>query len=183
MRSFSLSHEIHCDVAAFWRLFFDEAYNVELYARALRFPRYERLELRDGERECFRRVSITPKLEVPAPVAKLLGASFSYEEEGTLDRASGVFRWRAVPGAVGRSNAMADAVRVGGTLRVEPAGEGAVRRVAEFAFEAKIFGVGGLLEASLEKSLRHGWDESARFMNRWLQERALAPGKGEPAGA
>ena len=36
--------------------------------------------------------------------------------------------------------------------------------------EAKIFGVGGLIESSAEKQLREGWDKSAVFMNKWLAE-------------
>ncbi len=47
-------------------------------------------------------------------------------------------------------------------------GDNKVRRVAELINEAKVFGIGGLLESSAEKQLREGWDQSATYMNKWI---------------
>ena len=54
--------------------------------------------------------------------------------------------------------------------RVEPAGEGKCRRIADISMEAKVFGVGGMLESTTEKNMRQGYDASARFMNQWIRD-------------
>jgi hypothetical protein len=65
---------------------------------------------------------------------------------------------------------MADKVKTFGDVHAEPAGEGKVKRISAFSYEAKIFAIGGLVESSLEKSLRSGWDKSAVFFNDWLKK-------------
>ena len=51
---------------------------------------------------------------------------------------------------------------------IEPAGDGKVRRVSDASIEAKVFGLGGVLEGTAEKEVRDGWDKEAVFMNRWV---------------
>jgi hypothetical protein len=162
MGKFSLSHVINCDADTFWKLFLDRDFNVEMYKKDLGFPRFDIIEQRETDTEIFRKVVGEPKMEMPGPVAKLMGSSFSYTEEGRLNKATKVWTWKMTP------SAMADKVRQEGTLRVEPAGEGKVRRVADLLIEAKVFGVGGLIESSAEKQLRQGWDQSAVFFNNWI---------------
>ena len=96
---------------------------------------------------------------VPAPVAKLFGSKLRYVEEGRLDKATRTWRWKTTP------STLADKVKNEGTMRVEPAGDGKCRRIVEIVVEAKVFGVGGLIESSTEKQFQDGWDASARFMN------------------
>lgn len=164
MPKFTVTHEIHCDVDTFWKLFFDQAFNEAMYKQGLHFPEFRVLEQRETDREIVRKVAGQPKMDMPGPVAKVLGSGFRYTEEGTFDKATRTWRWKMTP------STMADKLRQEGTLRVEPAGEGRVRRVAELVNEAKIFGIGGMLEGFAEKSLRQGWDDSARFMNGWISE-------------
>ncbi len=163
MKTFTLTHEIHCDTETFWKTFFDKAFNDDLFKNGLGFPAYETVELRDSDNEIFRRVKATPKIDAPGPVVKALGSSFSFTEDGTFDKTTKVFSWKSTP------SSMADKMKTEGTVRVEATGEGKVRRVCEFHYEAKVFGISGLLESSLEKSLRSGWDKSADFMNRHLK--------------
>jgi hypothetical protein len=58
---------------------------------------------------------------------------------------------------------------VGGTVRAERVSDTKCRRVAEMSVEAKIFGLGGIIEGASEKQLREGWDKSASFMNKWVE--------------
>lgn len=164
MKSFTLSHEIHCDTDTFWKLFFDKTFNEELFKRGLQFPGYEVLEFKDEDSRIFRRTKVTPKLDAPAPVAKVLGSSFSYTEEGTFDKATKVLSWKTTP------SALADKVTTKGTVKVEPMGDDKVRRISEFHYEAKVFGIGGILESAFEKSLRSGWEKSAEFTNQWIKD-------------
>lgn len=52
---------------------------------------------------------------------------------------------------------MVDKIRIEGNTRVEPIADSKVRRILEVIVEANIFGVGGLMESSLEKNI---WEEA-----------------------
>lgn len=166
MGKFTVTHEINCDAETFWKVFFDKSFNEKLFREVLGFPQFQIEAVNDSDTQLTRKVTGTPKMNMPGPVQKLLGSGFSFTEDGTLDKATKVWRWKMTP------SVMADKLRQEGTMRIEPAGPGKVRRIAEITNEAKVFGIGGLIESSAEKQLREGWDESARFMNKYLAENA-----------
>lgn len=162
MGKFTVSHEINCNEETFWKTFFDKDFNEKLYKEALGFPSYKTLEQNETDKQITRKVSGQPKMDVPGPVAKLIGSGFSYVEDGSFDKGSKVWRWKMIP------STLADKMRTEGTVRVEPVGSDKVRRISEITIEAKIFGVGGLMESTAEKQMRQGWDASAVFMNKYL---------------
>ena len=164
MGKFTVTHEINCDADTFWKVFFDKGFNEKLYLEGLGFPEYKTLEQTETDTQITRKVHGQPKMDMPGPVAKLFGSGFAYTEEGSMDMASKVWRWKLTP------STMADKMRTEGTVRIEPIGDNKVRRIADISIEAKIFGVGGLIESSAEKQLREGWDRSAVFMNKYLAE-------------
>lgn len=164
MGKFTVTHEIPCNADTFWKLFFDKAFNEEMFLKDLGFPKYEIKEQRENEREIFRKVAGQPKMNLPGPVAKLLGSGFSYTEEGTLDKNTKIWSFKMIP------STLADKLRNEGTMRIEPIGENRVRRIADLVAEAKVFGIGGLIESSAEKELREGWDKSALFFKKWLSD-------------
>jgi hypothetical protein len=159
---FTVTHEIRCSVDAFWKLFFDARFNDELYLGHLGFPQFKVVEQNEGEARITRKVVGQPKMNVPAPVAKLLGQNFGYTEDGVFDKASKVWSYKLTP------SALAGKMRNEGTLRVEAVGDDKVRRVADLLVECTVFGLGGLIESSTEKQLRDGWDASAVFTNAYL---------------
>jgi len=161
MRKLNETHVIECDVDTFWKVFFDDEYTKKLYLDALAFKSFEILEKTDTKR----RMKGVPKLNVPGPVAKLLGDSFGYEEQGTFDKDKNVFTWKMVP------NTMTDKLFTSGSVKVEAAGEGKVRRISEASIEAKVFGLGGVLEGTAEKEVKDGWNKEAAFMNKWVKEK------------
>jgi len=163
MGKFTVTHEIHCDVDTFWKTFLDKEFNVHLYTVTLGFPDWKVTEQTDTDAQATRKVSAQPKMDVPGPVAKLFGPGFRYTEEGSMSKSEKIWRWKMTP------STLAEKLHTGGTVRVEPIGEGKVRRIAEMSVEAKIFAVGGLIESSAEKQLRDGWDKSASAMNKWLE--------------
>lgn len=166
MAKFTVTHEIHCDADTFWKTFFDKTFNERLYREALGFPEFQVADQKETDTQITRRVTGQPKMNMPGPVMKLLGSNFRYNEEGTFDKATGIWRWRMLP------SVMADKLRQEGSIRLEPAGPGKVRRIADLFMEAKIFGVGGMIESSAEKQLREGFDQSAVFMNQYIKSAA-----------
>jgi len=161
MKRGTLVQDMAMDVAEHWRIFLDDAFERELYRDGLRFPGYELLENRESDGEIIRRIRVVPRLDLPGPVEKLLGKSFAYTEEGSFDRKAQVWRSKFIP------SVLVDRLTSTVVVRAEPAGEGRCRRTVDYAVEARIFGVGGMVESALEKSVRGGWEAGARFMNGW----------------
>lgn len=163
MPKFTLSHEIHCTPERFWQVFFDRDFNNWLFRDALGFNEFNVIEQSAGP-AITRKVKGSPKVDLPGPIRKILGDRFGYEEEGRFDPATQRWSWKMKP------SAMADKMKMEGVVRCEAAGPGKCRRVADITIEAKIFGVGGMIEKTSEKELRAGWDASALHMNKWLAE-------------
>ena len=163
MATFTMRHELDCDCERFWTLFFEKDFNEALF-KALEFPEWKLLDTKETNTSIVRTVKATPKMEVPAAVAKLLGSSFGYDEVGTFDKASKTLKF------VIKANVMTEKLRNEGSVKCEPRGEGKSTRVVEITAEAKVFGVGGMIESAFEKSFRTGWQKSADFINKWVKE-------------
>ncbi len=165
MPTTKLTHEINCDEETFWKLYLDEKFNERLYkdADGLGFPEWKQVSFQETDAKITRVTAGKPKLDdVPGPVAKLIGDSFRYEETGTFDKATKTWTWKLKP------SILAEKVKQEGKLVIQPAGEGKVKRVVELFIEAKVFGLGGMLESTTEKNLKSGWEKSAKFMNEWI---------------
>jgi Protein of unknown function (DUF2505) len=162
MRKFTFTQDIETDVADHWRLFLDDDHDRAQFLEGLRYPSYELVERVEDETSVRRTIKVTPRLEVPAAVAKLLGDGFGYTEVGTFDKQTQL--WRAVL----TPNMLGGKLRSEVVLRAEPAGERRCRRTCDAVVEAKLFAVGGLVESSLESNVRTGWTQAAAYMNRKL---------------
>ena len=82
---------------------------------------------------------------------------------GTLDRAGNTLRWEMKP------NTLADKLIMKGTIVIEADGEGRCRRKDEVSIEAKVFGVGKLIESSTEDEVKKAWSTEAAFINRYVK--------------
>ncbi len=165
MKKLSLSHEIHCSVDHFWKVFFDKDFNSTLYLKELGFPKFEVLEQREENGSIvYRKTRGTPRADAPAVVRKLLGDGFGYDEEGHLDVGKQLWSFKL------KMNTMADKLRTDGWVRCEAQGADRCRRLMGMEFEAKFFGVGGIVEAYSEGEMKKGWDTSAAYMNRWIKD-------------
>ena len=166
MPTVTWTHEINCDENTFWELFFDKEFNEKLYKEGLGFPEWTIVEQVETDAEHRRTTRGRPALKnIPGPVAKLLGDSFGYTEAGSMKKSEKVWRYKLTP------STMADKIKQEGSMKILPAGDGKVKRVVELLIEAKIFGIGGMVESTTEKQLKEGWDSSAVFMNKWIADR------------
>lgn len=163
MKTLKLNHVINCTPERFWEIFFDKEFNHWLYLDGMHFTKYETVRQSAGP-DIERVVRGEPKVDLPRPVRKILGDNFGYEETGNFDAATKMWRWKMRPGT------MADKMRMEGTVRIEDAGSGKCRRIAEITIEAKIFGIGKMIEKTTEKEMTTGWNDSASLMNSWISE-------------
>ncbi len=168
MKTVTGTMALPCSADTFWRVFLDEAYTRAMFMEQLGFKDFALLELT----ETTRKLRAVPKVNLPSVLEKLVGDSFAYEEHGTLDRARNEWRWRMVPPTPEPGKkARKELVATSGIVRVEPAGDGC-RRIDEVQVEAKIFGVGGIIESTVEKEVRASWAKEQAFLLRWLPQHA-----------
>jgi hypothetical protein len=156
MTKFTLTRDLPFSADAFWAKFLDSAFNLRAFT-ALGFTKYEILELRDEPGRLLRRSAAQPPIEAPAIVQKVLGPSFGYVEEGEFDRATKTWTWKATP------SVLADRSHFGGTLRVEDLAADRCRTSFEASIDVKMMGLGGVIEATGEKSMRTTWTKFVDF--------------------
>ena len=157
-----MEHDIACSPARLWELYFDDAFNIEMYERGMGFPSCKIAEKRDDGKVLHRRMVMIPKVQLPGAVAKIVGDKVGFEEIGDWVRSEGVFRWRLVLAAFG------DKVKVAGTMRVVEHGAGGCRRIVDFEVEAKVFGIGKVIENTATDNTVDGWNNSAKWINGYL---------------
>jgi hypothetical protein len=147
MKASTTSTVLPCTPETLWAAFLDESYLSALYLEELEYPAFAVIEIG----ETSRKLRIVPKMSLPAPVARLIGESFAYEEHGTLDCERSEWTWRMVQpeNLASNSKPRTDVVTMYGTVRVDVAGDGLCRRTDHFFFVACLLGLGGLIVSSV----------------------------------
>jgi len=163
-----IDDEYRCSIDTFWdAVFFDEEYNRRLFLEGLRYKAFEQIELTDKGDSVLRRLKGTPASEIPKTVQKVIGADLSYVEELVWDKKTKKARFKNTPAT------MSSKLRIEGSLWAEAAGEGRCRRLVDLDLEAKIFGVGGVIESVAGKIFKENFEAAARWTNRWLADKGL----------
>jgi hypothetical protein len=146
------------------RLYFDEAFN-EAMCRAVRLDR-TLVQRRDEGGVLERAVRISPDREIPAPVAKILGAErIGYVEHVRAVWGSGQATWRTEP------TILANKISSDGTIAFAAAEGGTTRRVRGHV-TVKIFGLGGTIERFIVADVARSYAEAAAFTQRWIDGQA-----------
>jgi hypothetical protein len=165
---FTLRHDIDCSAERFWALFFDADFTRTMIVDGLGFARCDIEPLQERGDKRTRSMRVTPKIDVPAAVAKLLGPALAYTEEGTFLVSKELWTYTL------RLSVLSDRIRIGGKVRIEPKEGDHCVRVSDIWVEAKILGLGGMVERAAEKNLREGWTKSSAWMNGWLAKNPSA---------
>lgn len=149
----------------FTDMFFEEDYNRALYLDCLGFADFtvEHLDRDANGLVQHRTIRVQPRLNMPRPVAALLGDSFTYREVGALKGRA----WHSdiIP------SRLPDRIAVHSVLRVEPAGPNQCRRLAHFDVRVDVFGVGTLVERFIARTLRESYDAATAHTIEWLDAR------------
>jgi hypothetical protein len=166
---YTIRHTFNTDADTFWsKLFFDPAYNETLFNQHMKFTAYRVLELKHNpDGSVHRRVECTPPIELPAAAKKIFGDSTGYVEDGRFDPSSKRFNVEVQP------KVAADKVQTRVVMWVEPRGDKRVERFVDVDNTVKIFGLGKILEAFLEKEMRKSYDSAAEFTNKWIADKGF----------
>ncbi len=162
MIEFTLRHPLDCTPARHWELFFDPEWTRTLIVDGLGFKECDVKPVRQDGTTRHRDMAVTPKIDVPAAVAKLLGDKLGYTERARFEEPTETWTYQLI------LNVLTDKIRLGGTVTLEPLGDDRCTRISKMWVEAKIFGIGGLVERAAEKNMRDGWTRSADWINGWL---------------
>lgn len=167
---FTLRHPYMIEPDAFWgEVFFDPEYNRKLYLEGLQFQGFDIVEETsppDGRRT--RKVRVVPRFDAPGPIKKLVGDSMSYVEEGRLETLGpNTPRWvsHVTP------STLADKTKISSEMWLERTGPNQSDRVASFDIDVKIFGIGGMFEGFLKKTMEENYAKAAEYTNRYLKAR------------
>lgn len=164
-----IAHEFECSEETFWtRLLLDDAFNEWLYRDRLGFSEWKVLERRDTEHGVWRVVDVAPPaIELPGPLKKLIGDSVRYRERGEYDAVRRHYRVDVVPGT------LADKVTVRGEITCLKLADARCRRIFTGHVEARIFGVGSLLERRIASELERSYEAGARFTGEYVRDKGL----------
>lgn len=161
--NFDIRHELPMSVERFWaEIFRSEEFNRALYIEHMGCG-YE-LEVWDpatGER----RARVWPNKNVPQALIPLIGDKLGFVEEGTCDDDAERYDFRVVP------SSFSERIRVGGTVVTRPLSEQTCERTVTFEIEARMFGIGRLVENLLESGTRDSYDKNLSFIKAYFAAR------------
>jgi Protein of unknown function (DUF2505) len=161
-----IEHTFECSVDTFWdHVFFNLAFNQRLFIERMRFERWEETShtpTADG----FRRVvEVVPRVgDLPAAIKGLMKEGTGYREEGEFFRSQSLYRVRAIP------QTLADRIHISGDMRVETLAPNRCRRTYVGQVEAKVFGVGGIIENRILDDIDKGYQRGQEVTELWLRE-------------
>ena len=156
---FQKEHRIEIPMARFLELQFDPDFMRKVNTEAMKVQSYECLERNVDGTVWTMKNRITPQDNMPGFLKKLIGGTFSYEENVTHQKGSDTVVGTMTP------SVMKDKLRMAYKCQVRPDGDNACRRSYEWELEVKIFGVGGQIEKFAAGEIERGMDTSAQYIN------------------
>lgn len=164
-----IEHVMNCSVDTFWsKLFFDEEFNRRLFLEGLGFESWKQVSLDETESQIVRVVDAVPKMaDLPAPLKKLAEGGLGYRERGVFDKAARRVRLDVEPAS------LKGKLFIGGEVRCEPEGDAKCRRIYDASLEAKVFGVGSMIEKRLLSDIQKSYSQAAEFTNRYIAEKGM----------
>jgi hypothetical protein len=165
-----IAHRFDCDERTFWdRIFFDEAFNRDMYLHHLQFQNWQVIEQKETDAAILRTVTVTPKVgDLPGAIKSLIGDNLSYREVGVFDKQKRRYKVNVVP------NVLADKLAVVAETWVEAIGANQCNRIFEADVTVKVFGVGGIIEKRVIADLQLSYNAGAVFTVEYLKRQGSA---------
>jgi hypothetical protein len=156
--------------ALFWReVFFSQPVQEQLYRELGCLS--ARVERQTGslDQGIDREFVFEQPMNAPGPLKKVFGDRQTIVERGTFDAARGEYHFQVIP-----EGALAKKVKMGGTVRVEPKGQGKIARIIELSCSVDLFGVGGLAEKYLTRSTTEIYAKRTVLEHEVVQKKGLS---------
>jgi hypothetical protein len=160
---FKYVHDFDCDIPAFWKVFFNEDYNVEMYKR-IKVKERKMLERKEDDASVSFAVKIMPERDLPGVVKKIVGGDLGYTERSSLNKATNRMEVNIEP------SLMKDRTTIKGVYWIEQIGPGKVRRTFEGDIEVDLPLVGRKVEATVLEDVKRSYDIAAEVHREWLRK-------------
>jgi hypothetical protein len=171
MKERRIEHVYNCSAEVFWnQIFLDDEYNRTLYLDQLHFSSWRVLRSDESGGQVNRVIECVPAMrDLPVVVTKLLSDGLGYEEHGVFDRQNQRYRMEAKP------RSLANKLSISGELSTQPISARSCKRIYVARAEARVLGVGGMIEQLLLDNIEKSYNKAAVFTNRWIAERLAQP--------
>jgi uncharacterized protein DUF2505 len=160
---FSITHDFEGEPAAFWKLFFHEPYNVDLYNRIGVKERKVLQHDEDDEKIRFS-LRIMPKRDLPGVIKKIVGGDLGYTEISTYWKQKSLIDVRIEP------TLLKERTKLNATYTVKPIGPGRIRLTFEGDIHVDLPLVGRKVEATVLEDLKRTYDVVAQVTAEWLKK-------------
>jgi hypothetical protein len=160
----SMTHHFPCTPDELWSVFDDPSFNERMSQRTGVVR--ELLEQRNDERGSYVKWKVIANKEVPAMMAKAIGADrISYEQESRRAAGSNTLAWTIIP------MVLANKFTGSGTTTVRAAAGGS-ERVIEGDLVVKVPIIGKQMEQKLVATIEESYGQTAELALEMLKERA-----------
>ncbi|MEZ4317455.1 MAG: DUF2505 domain-containing protein [Myxococcota bacterium] len=154
-------HFYPCTPERWWEMYWDEGFDALLNQDST--VDREVLDEREENGLLVRRLRFTPKQELPAAAAKIVGAKkLVYEQINTFDRTKGLLTWKVLPSFMDASKFKAE-----GTLTAVPTGNGCESHV-QGEITVSVMFIGGQIEKAIVTQTTEAYDRMAIRGKEWL---------------
>lgn len=155
----TIRQTLQCDAKSYWKLFFSQPF-LDAYWAELGWTDGQVDQSGKPPKATTRSSSWVAPVDAPGPVKKIFGSTQKVSDSGTYDPAGGTFTYAVTPGT------MPDKVKISGVVTVTDNGDGTCSRANDVEVSVKIFGIGRLVEGTIEKETRSGDAALERVINR-----------------
>jgi hypothetical protein len=164
---FSITHDYNVSADQLWKYLFDPALEKSV-AVATNLKEFVVTPKDDGA-TLRRSVRVTPDIELPGPLKKLVGGAIGYNEIDIVPKNGPMeYKWDVTP------DALPGKIHIGGVFRVEPTGANRCRRTIAGEVTVKVFGLGGLAEKFIISQLEETYGVVAQEQDRWIRQQSNA---------
>jgi hypothetical protein len=161
---FSIVHDFDCDAATYWEIFWDDAFNAELYP-ATKCGR-KLISQKDEGAVRIRDQEVTPERDIPAIFKKFLPAgAMRYVEHGVFKKPAGPHDVEV------RVPTLGDRFVLSASYQVADTSPGHCRRTFAGECTVKIPLVGGKAERTVNDGMKETYDIAARVHREWISRR------------
>jgi uncharacterized protein DUF2505 len=160
---FQIVHDFACDPPRYWEVFFDEAYNVDLY-RQIKVKERTMLERKEDDASIHWRVKIMPERDLPGVIKKIVGGDLGYTEISTYYKGKDYIDVRVEP------TLMKERTKIAARYTLKSLEPGRVRRTFEGDIDVDLPLVGRKIEATVLDDMKKSYDVAARVTAAWLQK-------------
>jgi hypothetical protein len=162
MTPFKFVAEFPCDPDKFWKLFWHDPYNVELYGRiGVKERRFlEKVETDDAIRFKLR---IMPQRDLPGFIKKLVGGDLGYTEMSTWHKKDNRIVCHIEP------TLFKEKTKIDAIYTITPIGPGRVRRVFDGSISISIPLAGKKIEEFIVSDMEKAYQTAAQVTVEWLE--------------